>query len=42
MLWYEGNFSGALSKITGCSMPDDNERLTLITTIYRGETPRRN
>ena len=39
VMWYEGNLSGRISKITGCSMPDDNERLTLITTIYRGETP---
>src|SRR5208282_3484795 len=39
VLWYEGNFGGDLSKITGYSMPDDNERLTLITTIYRGEVP---
>src|ERR1700722_3983070 len=38
-LWYEGNLSARLSKITGCAMPEDNERLTLITTIYRGETP---
>jgi hypothetical protein len=39
VLWYEGNLSGRICKITGCSMPDDNERLTLVTTIYRGETP---
>src|SRR6185437_12052633 len=39
VLWYEGNLSGRICKITGCSIPDDNERLTLITTIYRGETP---
>jgi hypothetical protein len=39
VLWYEGNLSASLCKITGCAMPEDNERLTLITTIYRGETP---
>jgi hypothetical protein len=39
VLWYEGNLSGRTCKITGCSMPEDNERLTLITTIYRGEVP---
>jgi hypothetical protein len=38
-LWYEGNLSTRLCKITGCAMPDDNERLTLVTTVYRGETP---
>jgi hypothetical protein len=38
-LWYEGNLSARLCKITGCAMPEDNERLTLITTIYRGEAP---
>jgi hypothetical protein len=41
VLWYEGNFGGDLSKITGYSMPDDNDRLTLITTIYRGSIPLR-
>jgi hypothetical protein len=39
VLWYEGNLSTRLCKITGCAMPEDNERLTLIATIYRGETP---
>src|SRR5580693_9505475 len=39
VLWYEGNLSGRTCKITGCSMPEDNERLTLVTTIYRGEVP---
>ena len=33
------NFGGDLSKITGYSMPDDNDRLTLITTVYRGSIP---
>jgi hypothetical protein len=41
VLWYEGNVGGDLCKITGYSMPDDNDRLTLVTTIYRGSTPLR-
>ena len=41
ILWYEGNFGGDLSKITGYSMLEDDERLTLITTIYRGSIPLR-
>src|ERR1700735_1240743 len=39
ILWYEGNLSGRVCKMTGFSMPEDNERLTLITTIYRGDVP---
>ena len=39
LLWYEGKLSGGICKITGCAMPDDNERLTLTTTIYRGDVP---
>jgi hypothetical protein len=39
ILWHEQNFGGDRAKITGYSMSDDNERLTLITTIYRGTIP---
>jgi len=38
-LWYEGNLSGKICKITGFAMPEDNERLTLVNTIYRSDVP---
>jgi hypothetical protein len=40
-LWQEGSFDGALYKISGYSIPDDEDRLALITTIYTGEVPPR-
>jgi hypothetical protein len=39
VLWYEGNLSGKICKITGFAMPEDNERLTLVNTIYRSDWP---
>lgn len=36
-LWQEGTFSRARFKISGYSIPDDLERLTLITTVYIGD-----
>jgi hypothetical protein len=36
-LWQEGTFGRVLYKINGYSIPDDNERLVLITTIYTGD-----
>ncbi|MGM4889903.1 AIPR family protein [Tardiphaga sp. 11_C7_N12_6] len=36
-LWQEGTFSRAHFKISGYSIPDDPERLTLITTVYVGD-----
>lgn len=38
-LWYEGNLSGKICKITGFAMPEDNERLTLVNTVYRSDVP---
>ena len=38
LLWQEGSFRRKKYKITGYSMPDDAERLLLVTTIYTGET----
>lgn len=40
-LWQEGSFDGELYKISGYSMPDDEERIALITTIYTNEVPPR-
>src|SRR5688572_29477904 len=40
-LWQEGSFEGALYRISGYSMPDDEERLALIATVYSGEVPPR-
>ncbi|KZD25691.1 AIPR family protein [Tardiphaga robiniae] len=36
-LWEEGTFSRTRFKISGYSIPDDLERLTLITTVYLGD-----
>ncbi len=41
LLWQEGNFARAKYKITGYSIPDDGERLILVTTIHTGEVPPR-
>lgn len=41
LLWQEGNFARAKYKITGYSIPDDEERLILVTTIHTGEVPPR-
>src|SRR5215467_11196729 len=41
LLWQEGNFARAKYKITGYSIPDDEERLLLVTTIHTGELPPR-
>jgi AIPR protein len=41
LLWQEGNFARAKYKITGYSMPEDEERLVLVTTIHTGEVPPR-
>jgi hypothetical protein len=35
-LWQEGTFGRTIYKITGYSMPDDEERLVLFTTAYTG------
>lgn len=40
-LWQEGQFVRTKYKITGYSMPEDNERLVLVTTVYTGEIPPR-
>lgn len=36
LLWQEGVFGRTIYKITGYSMPDDEERLVLFTTVYTG------
>lgn len=41
LLWQEGSFARARYKITGYSLPDDEERLVLITTLHTGELPPR-
>lgn len=41
LLWQEGNFARTKYKITGFSIPDDEERLILVTTIHTGEVPPR-
>ncbi|MBR1169691.1 AIPR family protein [Bradyrhizobium liaoningense] len=41
LLWQEGNFARTKYKITGYSIPDDEERLVLLTTIHTGELPPR-
>lgn len=41
LLWQEGNFARTKYKITGYSIPDDEERLVLVTTIHTGELPPR-
>ncbi|UPT87022.1 AIPR family protein [Bradyrhizobium barranii subsp. apii] len=37
LLWQEGTFARTKYKITGYSIPDDEERLILVTTIHTGE-----
>jgi hypothetical protein len=40
-LWQEGTFGRTIYKINGYSIPDDEERLVLVATVYTGEaTPR--
>lgn len=41
VLWQEGQFGRSKYKITGYSMPEDNERLVLVTTVYTGDIPPR-
>ncbi|WP_050384044.1 AIPR family protein [Bradyrhizobium pachyrhizi] len=41
LLWQEGNFARTKYKITGYSIPDDEERLVLVTTIHTEELPPR-
>ncbi len=41
LLWQEGNFGRTKYKITGYSIPDDEERLVLVTTMHTGELPPR-
>jgi len=41
LLWQEGTFGSDKYKITGYSIPDDEDRLLLITTVYTGEFPPR-
>lgn len=41
LLWQEGQFARTKYKITGYSIPDDEERLILITTIHTGDLPPR-
>ncbi|MGY4305165.1 hypothetical protein ACVIJ6_002408 [Bradyrhizobium sp. USDA 4369] len=41
LLWQEGSFSRTRYKITGYSIPDDEERLILVTTLHTGEMPPR-
>src|ERR1700735_3739584 len=36
-LWQEGTFGRTVYKINGYSIPDDEERLVLIATVYTGE-----
>jgi hypothetical protein len=36
-LWQEGTFGRTIYKINGYSIPDDEERLVLIATVYTGE-----
>jgi hypothetical protein len=36
-LWQEGTFGRTIYKINGYAIPDDEERLVLITTVYTGE-----
>ena len=38
-LWYEGTLRGKICRITGFAMPEGNERLTLVNTIYRSDVP---
>lgn len=37
-LWQEGTFGRTVYKINGYAIPDDEERLVLITTVYKGES----
>jgi len=39
LLWQEGNFARTKYKITGYSIPDDEERLILVTTVHTGQLP---
>lgn len=41
VLWQQGHFGRVRYKITGYSMPEDDERLLLVATIYTGEQPPR-
>jgi hypothetical protein len=41
LLWEEGHFARTKYKITGYSIPDDEERLLLVTTVHTGELPPR-
>lgn len=41
LLWQEGSFARTKYKITGYSIPEDEERLILVTTIHTGEVPPR-
>lgn len=41
VLWQEGQFSRTRYKITGYAMPEDEERLLLVTTVFTGEVPAR-
>ncbi|HZT26472.1 MAG TPA: AIPR family protein [Pseudolabrys sp.] len=41
LLWQEGHFARTKYKITGYSIPDDEERLLLVTTVHTGELPPR-
>src|SRR4051812_26180884 len=36
-LWQEGTFGRTIYKINGYSIPDDEERLVLIATLYTGD-----
>jgi hypothetical protein len=41
LLWQEGAFGASKYKITGYSLPDEEDRLLLTTTVYTGEFPPR-
>jgi hypothetical protein len=41
MLWQEGTFAGSRYKITGYALPEEEDRLLLVTTVYTGELPPR-
>ncbi len=41
VLWQEGTFGRIRYKITGYSMGEDDDRLTLVATLYSGEIPTR-
>ena len=41
LLWQEGTFDAKKYKITGFALPDEEDRLLLVTTVYTGDFPPR-